>query len=264
MQRKIEVIKTVLAFDIDQTLSPPKEIIPPEMAKLITQILEAGFGVCIISGRSFEQFFTQIVSKLPDQSPALLERLYLLPAQGTQYYHFEDGWEKVYSFELSDKQVEEIFATVEKVARELGYWRKRNPKTNDAVLENYLSQVTFAGVDTGASTEVKRAWDPDYSKRNAIIARCKELAPDYEYRVGGNTSIDITQPGMDKGFGFRKLMKKLGLKKEEILYFGDMTQPGGNDYPVVELGIDTITVDRYQDTMFALMGILGILGKEVL
>ena len=132
------------------------------------------------------------------------------------------------------------------------------------MLENRLSQVTFAGVDTGAPAEVKKAWDPDRVKREAIITRCKELAPNFEYKVGGNTSIDITLPGMDKGFGIKKLMEELDLEKEKILYFGDMVQPGGNDYPVVQLGIDTIEVNEYQDTMFALMGILSILGQEVL
>ena len=48
-------------------------------------------------------------------------------------------------------------------------------------------------------------------------------------------------------------------EKEDILYFGDMTQPGGNDYPIVKMGIDTITVRSHEDTAFALKGILGIL-----
>ena len=38
-----------------------------------------------------------------------------------------------------------------------------------------------------------------------------------------------------------------------------MTQPGGNDYPVMEMGIETITVRNHEDTEFALRGILGIL-----
>ena len=38
-----------------------------------------------------------------------------------------------------------------------------------------------------------------------------------------------------------------------------MTQPGGNDYPVVEMGIDTITVRNHEDTAYALRGILGVI-----
>ena len=46
-----------------------------------------------------------------------------------------------------------------------------------------------------------------------------------------------------------------------LCYFGDMTQPGGNDYPVVQMGIDTITVRSHEDTAFALRGILGFTGN---
>jgi hypothetical protein len=54
------------------------------------------------------------------------------------------------------------------------------------------------------------------------------------------------------------LMEELKVGKDEILYFGDMTQPGGNDYPVVEMGVETITVRSHEDTAYALRGILGV------
>lgn len=258
MENTTRVKKTMLAFDIDHTLSLSKQPIPTEMAELLTQVLER-FQVCIMSGRSYTQFLEQVVGELPDQSPELMKRLHLFPAQGTQYYHFDEGWKQVYAFELREDQVSKIFATVETAARELGLWREANPETNDMVLENRLSQVTFAGVDTGATLEVKRAYDPDCAKREALIEACKDLAPEFEYKIGGNTSIDITQTGLDKGFGMKKLMEFLELDKEEILYFGDMTQPEGNDFPIVQLGIDVITVREYDDTEYALRGILGIL-----
>lgn len=258
MKRPTEAKKTLLAFDIDHTLSLSKQPIPEEVAELLTQILER-FQVCIISGRSYNQFLEQVIGELPNPSPELLENLHLFPAQGTQYYRFSEGWKQVYVFELREEQVSTIFTVVEMAAKELGYWREANPETNDKILENRLSQVTFAGIDTGAPIEAKRAWDPDCKKRKELIARCKELAPEFEYKIGGNTSIDITQTGLDKGFGMKKLMEFLEMPKEEILYFGDMTEPGGNDYPVVQLGIDVIAVREYDDTVFALKGILGIL-----
>ena len=55
------------------------------------------------------------------------------------------------------------------------------------------------------------------------------------------------------------LMEELKVDKKDILYFGDMTQPGGNDYPVVQMGINTITVRSHEDTAYALRGILGVI-----
>lgn len=259
MERTKEVVKTMLAFDIDHTLSDSKKPVPEEMAELLVQCLEK-FEICIISGRSFTQFLEQVVSQLPIEDVELLKHLHLLPAQGTQYYRYAKGWEQVYAHYLREEDVSRIFAVVEQAARELDYWREENRENGDKVLENRESQVTFAAVDTGADLEVKRAWDPDCAKREALIARMREITAEFEYKLGGSSSIDITLAGMDKGYGIRKLMGQLEVSKSEILYFGDMTQPGGNDYPVVELGIDTITVREYMDTEFALKAILGTLG----
>lgn len=250
----------MLAFDIDHTLGLSKLPIPKEVANLLMELLQE-FEICVISGRSFEQFLVQVIGRLPIPDAELLRHLHCLPAQGTQYYRFtDDGWTKVYGFYLRDEEVSRIFAVVEQAAREMGYWREENSENGDRILENRQSQVTFAAVDTGAALEVKRAWDPDCQKREQMIVRMKELAPEFEYKLGGNTSIDITLPGMDKSFGMKRLMEELDLTKEDILYFGDMTQPGGNDYPIVQMGIDTITVGEYYDTVFALKAILGILG----
>ena len=258
MERITEVTKTMLAFDIDHTLSLSKQPITEEVAGLLTELLTR-FEICIISGRSFEQFLTQVIGWLPNPSAELLAHLHCLPAQGTQYYRFDGGWVQVYAHFLRDEEISQIFKVVRQVALELGFWRKENRENGDTILDNRGSQVTFAAVDTGAPTEVKRAWDPDCEKRKIMVEQLKKVAPEFEYKVGGNTSIDITRPGMDKGFGMRNLMEALGLAKEEILYFGDMTAPGGNDYPIVQMGIDTITVSEYTDTLFALRAILGIL-----
>jgi len=45
-----------------------------------------------------------------------------------------------------------------------------------------------------------------------------------------------------------KLMGVLEIGKEEILFVGDKLEEGGNDYPVKAMGIDTIAVERWEDT----------------
>ena len=54
------------------------------------------------------------------------------------------------------------------------------------------------------------------------------------------------------------LMEELNVTKEEILYFGDMTQPGGNDYPVVQMGIETITVRDWKENAAILKAIIAM------
>ncbi len=207
-------------------------------------------------------------------TPSQLAHLHLFVAQGTQYYRYsctgkksasskydEKNWQQIYNYPLTDAQVAKISETIEQAARELNYWEEDKLKDGDEIIENRLSQVTFSALGQKADTESKYAWDPDCKKREKIVARCKELAPEFDYEIGGTTSINAITPGMNKVFGMTHLMKELDVKKKDILYFGDMTQPGGNDYPVVQMGIDTITVRTHEDTAFALRGILGITGN---
>ncbi|MBQ6510489.1 HAD-IIB family hydrolase [Candidatus Saccharibacteria bacterium] len=254
-------MKKVLAFDVDQTLNVAKMPIPDEIADLLTKCLDH-FEICPISGQKFDQFLVQIVDRLKGATPEQLTHLHLFVAQGTQYYRYnveKKDWDQVYNYPLTDEQVKKITETIEKSAKELGFWEEDKLKPGDEIIENRLSQVTFSALGQKAGTEEKYAWDPDCKKREKIVARCKELAPEFDYEIGGTTSINAVTPGMNKVFGMTHLLEELKVEKEDILYFGDMTQPGGNDYPVVQMGIDTITVRSHEDTAFALRGILGVL-----
>lgn len=256
-------MKKVLAFDVDQTLNIAKTPIPPEIAELLTKCLDH-FEICPISGQKFDQFIFQIVDQLKDATPEQLTHLHLFVAQGTQYYRYDakkKDWAQVYNYPLTDEQVAKITEAIETAAKELGYWEEDKLAEGDEIIENRLSQVTFSALGQKAGTEAKYAWDPDCKKREAIVKRCKELAPEFDYEIGGTTSINAITPGMNKVFGMTHLMEELKVDKKDILYFGDMTQPGGNDYPVVQMGIETITVRSHEDTAYALRGILGLLDK---
>ncbi|MBQ3261451.1 HAD-IIB family hydrolase [Candidatus Saccharibacteria bacterium] len=266
-------MKSVLSFDVDQTLNVAKTPIPDEIADLLIACLRKNLAICPISGQKFDQFLIQIVNRLVERgaTPSNLKNLHLFVAQGTQYYKYnpsasrdsnkysEDSWEQVYSFPLSSSQVEKITNALKTAAKELGFWEEDKLQEGDEIIENRLSQVTFSALGQKAGTKAKYAWDPNCQKREAIVKRAKELTPEFDYEIGGTTSINAITPGMNKVFGMTHLMEELGVEKSDILYFGDMTQPGGNDYPVVKMGIKTITVRSHEDTAYALRGILGFL-----
>lgn len=255
-------MKKLLAFDIDDTLNVAKTPMTGEMAHIFAELLDY-YPVCVISGQKFGQFIRQILLPLNDEAtPERMRQLHLMVAQGTQYYVYRSGdpfqpesWREVYSYPLTSEQVKQITTAVEQAARELGYWCEQPA---GEIIENRSSQVTFSALGQAAAPVDKYQWDHDHGKRNKIVARARELAPDFDYEVAGTTSINVFLPGMNKTFGMNQLMKALDLQKSDILYFGDMTQPGGNDYPVKQMGIDVITVTKWQDTAYALQGIIGL------
>lgn len=264
-------MKKILAFDVDQTLNVAKTPITDEIADLLTQCLDH-FEICPVSGQKFDQFLIQIVNRLQHATPEQLTHLHLFVAQGTQYYRYnptangndgttydQNNWEQVYNYPLTEAQITKISHALETAAKELDFWEADQLAPGDEIIENRLSQVTFSALGQKAGTEAKYAWDPDHVKRDKIAARAKEIAPEFEYEVAGTTSINAVTPGMNKSFGMTHMLEELQAEKSDILYFGDMTQPGGNDYPVVEMGFDVITVRSHEDTSFALQGILGVM-----
>ncbi|MQW22373.1 MULTISPECIES: HAD-IIB family hydrolase [unclassified Lactococcus] len=251
-------MKKILSFDIDNTLNEPKMPIFPEMAELLATLSQK-YTIAPISGQKYDQFLIQIINNLPES--ANLDNFHLFVGQGTQYYAHKDGeWKQIFNFALTDTQVAEISAALKKGAEELGYWDESVLAPGDEIIENRESMIAYSAIGQAAGVEAKKAWDPDMTKRNAIAKIAKELAPSYDFEVAGTTTINAFVPGQNKEFGMNHMMEHLNVTKPEILYFGDMTQPGGNDYPVVQMGIETITVRDWKETAAVLKAIIAMEG----
>ena len=106
--------------------------------------------------------------------------------------------------------------------------------------------------------EIKESWDPDGTKKLKIRDLIAPKIPEFNVRAAGATSIDVTLPGVDKAYGMQKLMDATGYTKKDILFMGDKIIPGGNDYAVEEMGIDCIAVRSWEDTAYAIEGIVSI------
>lgn len=249
-------MKKVLAFDLDDTLAITKSPISDEMVETLSKILEH-FDVCVISGGRFEQFKLQITDRL-HVSPRALNRLHLMPTCGTQYYRHDElsnDWKLQYAEDLTSEQKTHITEVIEASAKELGLW----PETPAGeIIEDRGSQITYSALGQQATAEDKYAWDPDSSKKFALRDLAAKSLPGLEVRAGGTTSIDVTREGIDKAYGMQKLMEALNIGMDDILFFGDKLQPGGNDYPVKAMGIDSLDVTRWEDTVMRLEAILAV------
>jgi len=250
-------MKKLLAFDLDDTLAITKSPISDHMSETLSKVLEE-FDVCVISGGNFEQFKTQVVDRLHTE-PHKLNRLHLMPTCGTQYYRYDElneDWKLQYAENLNDEEKKRVFEVLEASARELGLWPE-NP--TGEVIEDRGTQVTFSALGQKARSEDKYAWDSDGSKKLAIRDLAAQGLPDLEVRAGGTTSIDVTRIGIDKAYGMQKLIDELDISKDDILFFGDNLQEGGNDYPVKDMGIDCLDVSKWQDTVNRLETILAVI-----
>lgn len=247
-------MKKLLAFDLDDTLAVSKAPLSDRMAAVLGEILNH-FDVCVISGGKYEQFQKQVIDRLSVDARRL-SRLHLMPTCGTRYYRFDEldeEWRLQYAEDLTEEQKQRIREVLEKASRDLGYWEE-NPAGE--IIEDRLSQITYSALGQQATPEDKYAWDPDGTKKLAIRDVAAAELDGLEVRVGGATSVDVTRVGIDKAYGMRKLCEELGISLDDILFFGDKLQEGGNDYPVLAAGVDSLEVREWEHTADRLETIL--------
>jgi phosphomannomutase len=65
-------------------------------------------------------------------------------------------------------------------------------------IEDRGSQITSSGLGRQAPLDAKKAWNPDFTKRERPQAALIHLVADVAVRVGGSTSVDVTRKGVDK------------------------------------------------------------------
>ncbi len=245
--------RKLIAFDLDGTLAVSKSPVSDRMALQLRRLLES-HDVCVISGGAYPQFKTQLVDRL-GACPAALARLHLMPVSGTSYYRFDPdktSWVLQYEEAIDPATRTRIQAVLAEEAQAHSLW-EAHPAGE--IIEDRISQVTFSALGQHATPEAKEAWDPDDSKKFLLRDAVAAKLPGLQVKVGGSTSIDVTNAGVDKGYGIRKLMGILGLSMNDILFFGDKLEEGGNDYPVKAIGVDTIAVAGWEQTAVAVEAI---------
>lgn len=255
--------KKLIAFDLDGTLAPSKSPLPDRIGELLDQLLQK-YQVCVISGGKFGQFEKQLLNNLK-ADPMQLQNLHLMPTCGTRYYKYDmvkKDWQKIYAEDFTEAEKTKIMDALNTAVKKHGFDKE---KTYGPTFEDRGSQITWSALGQDIvdhlgeeGLTIKHAWDADNAKKNAVRDEAAELLPEFEVRVGGVTSVDITKPGIDKAYGMRKLMDMLEIGKDEILFMGDRIQEGGNDYPVKQMGIDCVEINHWEDTARTIQAILYV------
>lgn len=237
-------------FDLDGTLAESKERISDVTADKLRRLLEQGV-VGIISGAHWAQFETQVVGPVGPH-----ERLTLAPVSGGQVRCWIDGsWQTVSETGLRI-DFDAVVAAFQAAFTRLGYTEEPGwgPKFEDREF-----QVTWSALGQAAPGTAKRAWDPDFSRRERMIAVLRELLPAHlSLRAGGATSIDVAM--FEKDLGIREILAHWadrGTSWEKAVYVGDALFPGGNDWPATKTPIRCLRTTGVAETERLIEGFIA-------
>jgi phosphomannomutase len=232
------VVKKLIVFDLDGTLAKSKSPVDAEMSALMHALLDT-VQVAVISGGDWPQFEKQLLSNLPQDER--LVNLSLLPTCGTKFFQYTGGWKKIYSEDFTTDEKQRIITALKKA---LGAADFKVEKLWGETIEDRGSQITYSALGQQAPLDEKNKWDPDFRKRKKIKSILDPLIPGFSVRIGGATSIDVTQSGIDKAYGIQKLRDLLEISLQDMIFIGDALFPGGNDFPVKQLAL---FVSRFVD-----------------
>ena len=240
--------KGLFIFDKDDTITDTKSPLEANMARLLEKLLSFK-QVIIISGSSWPIFQSQIIAELTINSN--LSSLGLMPASGSQYFTYsagKDSWTQSYDHSINTDDYLVIKELLLQSTSTLPSKYQIDKVYSDQV-ENRFGQITLSALGQTAPKHLKKAWDPDRIKRQILAEYLIPKLPNFDVKIGGSTSIDITKKGINKEFGVLQALAKLRLNPNQAVYFGDSLGPNGNDAIVKNISdLDTIAVKDHHKT----------------
>jgi len=227
----INANKTCYIFDVDGTLTTPRQQMDPSFAKEFKE-WSKDKQLFIATGSDFEKTKQQV----PKPVLECFGRVFCCMGNETRT---AEG--KV--LEKSE------FIIPDNLDRDLQNILKSSDFLNRAGnhIEFRTGMINFSIVGRNATQKEREEynkWDNKKKEREAIADFINRSYPTLNATVGGSISIDIIEEGRDKGQIINHLENQGATK---IVFVGDKCFPGGNDYGIIrELEKTNLTYEWYQ------------------
>jgi phosphomannomutase len=228
--KMIDSNKTCFIFDVDGTLSEPRQEVKQEHKKIF--INWAKNKQCFIStGSDFVKVKQQIEQNMLD----CFKSIYC--CMGNETRNSKGFITRQNHFIVPDDLNLDLENFIRHSLFEYRTGRHFEVRTG---------MVNFSVVGRNATPQQRKEyyeWDQNVGERIKMASFINDMYPDLEASVGGSISIDIIKKGCDKGQVVHHLQ---GSGAEKIVFVGDRCFPGGNDYGIIrELKNTTLEFEWY-------------------
>jgi phosphomannomutase len=216
-------------FDVDGTLTPSRRSIDTEFQRFFLDFIYAN-QVYLVTGSDSDKTIEQLGQDIFNQ----VARVYNCNGN--------DTWERgvnTYTNEWIIPHNAKSWLT-EKLEESSFPLRTGNH------IEERPGMVNFSIVGRNATMGERKLYvqyDQKDNERSLIAKLFNKEFPTLQATVGGDTGFDIAPIGLDKS----QIMKDFN-KDDQIYFFGDMMEPGGNDYPLAIKVSDPIQVSDWKET----------------
>ncbi|CDO64605.1 phosphomannomutase, putative [Plasmodium reichenowi] len=212
--------KAIFLFDVDGTLTNSRKTIEQNVVDTLLELKsKKGFVLGIVGGSDYKKIREQI------KYPEIFD--YIFSENGVVAHKNDEEYfaESIVNF-LGEDRLKKLINYSLKYIANLDI-----PKKRGTFIELRNGIVNISPIGRNCSQEERDEFFR-YNLKNNTIENfrdnlCKEFEDfDLNFSMGGQISIDCFPKGWDKTF----CLKHLENKFDEIYFFGDRTDKGGNDY----------------------------------
>ena len=241
----------LLLFDVDGTLTPPRKVIDNEMLDCLKNFKDnPNYDIGFVGGSDLKKQIEQLGE----------ENFYLFDwrfsENGLLGYHNKDlihqrSFVEEYGEDAFKRLINiclNVLANTDCPVKRGTFVEYRNGMLNISPVGRACNQAErdeFNLYDNENKVrdtiiqQINKLWDNECKCNNLIV-------PELQFSIGGQISIDIFPKGWDKTY----CLKFLEGKYDEIHFFGDKTDIGGNDYEIYnDSRVIGHKVEKYQDTI---------------
>jgi len=231
----------IALFDMDGTLTPPREKMKYSMTVALSKLQDKGFKVGIVTGSSMN-YITQQCSAMFDMSPVDYVEIDYFPCNGTKSYKYARGKvnpEMVYENHMIEALGKEKYNNI---IYELASFQCRLRNSDYAskipLTGNFIdcrgSMINWCPIGRNASRNERALWEELDNAHNIRINILEnffniETFEGLTVKLGGSTSFDIFPEGWNKTFVLSNFADS-----DEIYFFGDRCEGQGNDRELYE------------------------------
>ena len=220
-------------FDVDGTLTPSRGIIDKEFAEWFYNFCNT-HSVYLITGSDYAKTLEQVGEDICHS----VQKVY--NCTGNAVYI---KGQLIYSSNFT------ISASLRKYLLELLETDKYTVRTG-LHIEDRVGLCNFSIVGRNATKEQRKhyvEYDHATKNREMLVELINKNFPEVEATIGGETGIDIYEPGKDKS--------QVADVLAPFTFFGDSIYPGGNDYTIALRAVKYHNVTSWQDTFKILKNI---------
>lgn len=221
----------VFAFDLDGTLTQHKTMLDARNRGILEKLAEQ-YTLLMVGAGGCMRIYNQLGGFPVD----------IIGNYGMQYAKYADGELKLVRDEVLP------CADRDAVEQKVAMLRKKYGFTDfvgDSVEYHKSGCLTIPLLGTKAAQADKLAFDPDRTKRRAVLREVSKSFSDYNVFVGGSSSFDMAPKPFDKYYALDLWCRENGFEHSEVAFVGDDYGFGGNDESVYRSDFRFICTDDY-------------------